>query len=132
MVVTNGVPEELLHAIVAQGLDTVEAFAAVESDESEARKFFKDDLGIDPQVAGYRGIIAKLITSWQAARTRVARRSAADAEAHLAGEVRTLSRGTKLELRRAWERAYARDLDDESTPAGPYLDLKTTEIENGD
>ena len=132
LLVSSGLPDELLHALIAEGLDTVESFAALESDEAEARKFFREELGLNPSVPGFRGFVAKLVTAWQAARTRVARKSAADAEAHVSGEARALSRGTKLEVRRAWERAFGRDLDDDTAPAGPYIDMKVSELEAGE
>ena len=128
----NKLPLEVLHAIVAEGFTTVELFAALASSEEAARSFFENDFQLDKSQRGWRAIVAKLIVAWAASRQRGQARASADAEAHLAGRPSALSRSKRLELRRAFEQAHDRALDESSCPAGPYVDLKLLELEEGE
>ena len=117
---------------MAEVLSTVELLAAVESDEAAARAFFKDEFALNPEVPGFRGVVTKLVVAWSAARSRGKLRHAADAEAHLSGSVRALPRSKKLELKRGLESALGIELDEHTCPAGPYVALKLSELEEGE
>ena len=132
MLISQGkLPVEVFHVIVAEGFTSVDLFAAVESDEAAARSYFTDHFGLNKNLRAWRAVVAKLIVAWQAARQRGQARASADAEAHLAGRPSALPRSKRLELRRAFEQAFDRTLGESSSPAGPCVDLKLLELEQG-
>ncbi len=109
-----------------------EILSAVATDEASFRRMVKNDLGLDPEEGiDSRIKSAHLVNAWRAARERLQRQEAADAEARAEGRPRELPRQTQVTLRKMYEEIHG-ELDDTICPSYGYNNERLSQIEEGD
>ncbi len=109
-----------------------EILSAIATDEASFRRMLKNDLGLDPEEGiDSRIKSAHLVNAWRAARERVQRQEAADAEARAEGRPRELPRQSQVSLRKLYEDRHG-ELDDSMCPSYGYNNERLSQIEEGD
>ncbi len=125
--------EEPLRAILGHlQIVDVEILSAIATDEPSFRKMLKEDVGLDPE-EGIESRIkaAHLVNAWRAAKERVSRQEAMDAEARAEGRPRELPRPSQISIRKGYEEAHG-ELDASVCPSFGYSNDRVVQIEEND
>ncbi len=109
---------------------TIAGFARIETDEKGFRDWCREDVGLESRGVG-RGLIASLVNVWIAARQRVERETAVQAEDRAQGRKPELPRSTQLDLRRSYQ-SLAGELEDRQYPSQAYINSKLADLEENE
>ena len=122
----------------AAGFTSVGIWQAAADDRASLRLILKAMLG-DPAEGGIANdekirrtvTIARLVESWETAKTRVEEAAKLSAEQAAARLPRTIARSTMIQLRQRFERDYGRVLD-RSFPCQALVERRFEEVEEGE
>ena len=128
----NGqIPLEVQAMIANLGLTDMDVFAKIADDVAGFRAFVADDLHVAPNETKKKVLIARLVSSWEAACVRGTKRKADDADRRVGDLPRRFGKSAHLTLQRAFADTHNEDNED-LLPGKPYVEGKLDEIEDGE
>ena len=127
----KGLPLEVQARFSILGFTEMAVFSKLADTAGEVRTIVQDELGLrnDLGVRG-RALVGRILTCWEAAQKRLARKHTEEADQRAVDLPRRLPEQEHDEMLNAYEDAHE-EKEDVDTPAKPYTDGKITQIEKG-